>query len=178
MEEVWKDVPGYEGLYEVSNLGRVRSLNYQNTGKSNIRIPFTAKNGYMSIRLSKDNKTRGFYIHRLVALVFVDNPNGWTEVNHKDEDKTNNRSDNLEWCTRKYNMVYGTGHKRSAEAQAGRTNTKSSKRIAQYDFDGNLIFVFPSASEVKRKLGYNRGRVCECARGECKQAYGYIWRYE
>lgn len=176
-KEEWRDVLGYEGLYQVSSYGQVRSLNYKNTGKVQIRKPFIAKNGYVSVSLCKNGKYTNHYVHRLVATAFIPNPYNLPQVNHKSEVKTENLVENLEWCCRSYNMAYGTGHERSAAKQTGRTNTHGSKTVAQYTLDGELIQVFPSASEVKRLLGYNRGRICECARGECKQAYGYKWAY-
>lgn len=177
LNEIWKDIAGYEGMYQVSNFGRVRSLNYRNTGRIEIRKTFIMKNGYESVSLCKNQKYTSHYVHRLVASAFVENPNNLLEVNHINEDKLDNRAENLEWCDRSYNMAYGTGHMRSAEKQTGRTNTKSNKKVAQYTMEGELVTIYPSASEIKRVLGYNRGHVCECARGICKQAYGFKWRY-
>ena len=121
MEEVWKDIVGYEGKYQVSNLGRVKSLNYRgNTNKEVIMTITKNKNGYLKIGLSKNNKRKNYLIHRLVAQAFIDNPNKYDEVNHKDEDKSNNRVENLEWCTHKENCYYGTRIKRSSENRKGK----------------------------------------------------------
>lgn len=109
MVEIWKDIEGYEGLYEVSNQGRVRSLNYNKTGKVKELKPKNNGNGYLIAQLYKCGKIKYFLIHRLVAKAFLEDWSMWfPEVNHKDEDKTNNSVDNLEWCSTKYNNNYGT----------------------------------------------------------------------
>lgn len=117
MTEIWKSIQGYEELYEVSNLGNVRSLdrviksrhNGTTIRKGRVLTPFyEEKKGYYQVRLSKNGKNKTFRIHRLVALAFLENPFNYTDVNHKDEVKTNNKVNNLEWCTRKYNNNYGT----------------------------------------------------------------------
>lgn len=100
--EIWKEIPGYEGLYEVSNTGMVRSLRY-----NKIMIPNTNRCGYQYINLCKDGIRKTKTIHRLVAQVFIPNPDNLPEVNHRDEDKINNIAENLEWCDRKYNVNYG-----------------------------------------------------------------------
>ena len=101
--EIWRDIEGYEGLYQVSNLGRVRSLNYKRTGKvQNMKLG-TYPNGYKMVDLKKNNKRKAHLVHRLVAKAFIPNPNQLCEVNHKDEDKANNTVDNLEWCSHIYN---------------------------------------------------------------------------
>ena len=131
MSEVWKEISGYEGLYEESNLGNVRSLDRlirsKNNGnivrKGRILIPFyEEKKGYYQVRLAKNGKNKTFRIHRLVALAFLENPFNYTDVNHKDEIKTNNNVDNLEWCTRKYNNNYGTKPERIRKSMMGNTN--------------------------------------------------------
>ena len=108
MKEEWRDIKGYEGKYQVSNLGRVKSLNYRRTGKEEILTNTPNEKGYLYLFLYKKGKRKPYYIHRLVTDAFIVNPNNYEEVNHKDEDKTNNNVDNLEWCSRKYNMNYGT----------------------------------------------------------------------
>jgi hypothetical protein len=123
MAEIWKAVTGYEGLYEVSSLGNVRSLdrvirskhNGTTLRKGRILTPFyEEKKGYYQVALSKDGKEKKQRIHRLVATAFLDNPFNYTDINHKDEIKTNNKVDNLEWCTRKYNNNYGTKPQRTS----------------------------------------------------------------
>ena len=108
MIEEWRDIKGYEGKYQVSNLGRVKSLNYNHTKKEKILSDYPNTYGYLYVNLYKNGKGKPFYIHKLVAQAFIDNPNNYREINHKDENKQNNRVENLEWCNRKYNCNYGT----------------------------------------------------------------------
>lgn len=115
MTEVWRDIDGYENKYQISNYGRIRSV------KKNIILkPMVATNGYLVACLWKDNKQKKFLIHRLVAEYFIDNPNSYPEINHKDEDKTNNNANNLEWCTHLYNMNYGEVKEKISNAAIGR----------------------------------------------------------
>ena len=102
-DEIWKDVVGFEGLYQVSNLGRVKSLNYKRTGKAKIMKPYKTKKGYLRIYLTKNNKIFRFRLHRLVAFAFLENPNNFDQINHKNEIKTDCRVLNLEWCDANYN---------------------------------------------------------------------------
>ena len=105
MEELFRDVAGYEGLYQVSNLGNVKSLNYLNTGQVRILKQRKHTDGYLQINLWKEGKMKTHYVHRLVAQAFIENPDNLPEVNHIDENKQNNRVDNLEWCEHTYNMA-------------------------------------------------------------------------
>lgn len=127
MEEIWKDIEGYEGLYQVSNLGRVKSLNYAKQGKEKILKDRISATGYKRVNLSKSGERKTYYVHRLVAETFIPNPNGYSEVNHKDENKSNNNIDNLEWCTSKYNSNYGTRNERQSEKMKGRRLTEEHK---------------------------------------------------
>lgn len=120
--EIWKDIEGYENKYQISNTGKVKSLS-----KSIIMKPMLYANGYLGICLWKGSKKRNFLIHRLVAIAFVSNPNGYDEINHIDEDKTNNFYDNLEWCTHKYNINYGQAKKKISLSNKGRILSKESK---------------------------------------------------
>lgn len=148
MEEQWKDIKGYEGLYEVSNFGNVRSLDRVIRSKHNgtmlrkgrILTPFyEEKKGYYQVSLSKDGKNKKHRVHRLVASAFLDNPHNYTDVNHKDEVKTNNNVDNLEWCTRKYNNNYGTKPERTRKAMMGNTNGRKTWFIKRKEVeDGNV----------------------------------------
>jgi hypothetical protein len=174
MEEVWKDIEGYDD-YQVSNHGRVKSLKY---GKERIMTPHTINGGYLNVCLSKNSKINWYLIHRLVAEAFISNPYNLPYINHKDECKTNNHVDNLEWCTRQYNNTYGTGIQRMTEKLKGRNNTKKSKTIYQYTLDGKFIKEFPSTMEVERQLGYSNGNISQCCLGKRKTAYGYVWKYK
>ena len=106
--EIWKDIQGYEGLYQVSNLGRVRSLNYKKTKTVKILKLTSNTKGYLQLILHKNGEISSRKVHRLVAEAFIPNPDGLPQVNHKDENKQNNCVDNLEWCTNYYNAWYGT----------------------------------------------------------------------
>ena len=108
-DEIWKDVKGYEGKYKVSNKGRIKSLNYQNSKKEkllHLRIG-KKRQGYLDVMLSSKNVQKRHKIHRLVAEAFIPNPNNYPEINHIDEDVSNNNVNNLEWCTKLYNLNYG-----------------------------------------------------------------------
>ena len=118
MEE-WKDIKDYEGLYQVSSCGRVKSLNYRHAGTEKILKQSTDKSGYKVVSLSQNNKMKAYKVHRLVATAFLDNPNDYKEINHIDECKYNNFVENLEWCTHKYNANYGTRKERISKAMTG-----------------------------------------------------------
>lgn len=164
MEEIWKEIDGFDGDYMVSNLGRVKSV------RRNIILRQSIRNGYERVTLCANNSQKDYYIHRLVAHAFIPNPNNYPIVNHKDENRTNNRVDNLEWCTRKYNASYGTRNIRTA--------IKQSKKVYQYDMEGNLLEIFPSCISVQRKLGYKQGTISSCCLGKIKSYKGFIFKYE
>lgn len=131
MREIWKDIKGYEGIYQVSNRGNVRSLHYN---KLRILTPLS-KQGYYSVALSVNSKCKHFPIHRLVAEAFIPNPSNLPEINHKDEDGTNNSVDNLEWCTREYNNNYGSRNKRVSETLKGHAVSEETReKIRQHNY--------------------------------------------
>lgn len=170
MEENWKWIDGYEGLYKISNFGRVCSYWY-----NNIRLLKLHKinGGYYQVQLTNTQGCKSYLIHRLVAQAFIKNPNNYNQINHIDEDKSNNRADNLEWCDSKYNSNYGTRTKRIIEQT---TNGKLSKPIIQYDKNMNFVDEFPSISDAQRKLHIKHiSDVCLYKRNYCG---GYIWRFK
>lgn len=178
-KEEWRDIEGYEGLYQVSNLGRIKSLeridNYNRLVKEQILKPI-ANRGYLRVCLYKDGKQKKISVHRIVAENFLENPHNYPQVNHKDENKSNNCVENLEWCTAKYNSNYGTKNERVA---ASNTNGKCSKPLLQIDKNTNeVIAEFPSTMEVKRQLGFCRVAVSECCTGKLKSAYGFKWKFK
>ena len=175
MKEVWLNIKNYPN-YEISSLGRVKSLNYKNTKVEKLIKPIKLKNGYLQVNLYANNKMHHKYVHRLVAEAFLDNPNNLPQINHKDENTQNNIVDNLEYCDAKYNNNYGTHNKRVSASQ--QNNPKKSKPILQYNKQGNLITEYPSIIEIQRQLGFAAGNISRCCRGEFKQAYGFIWRYK
>ena len=175
--ELWKDIEGFEGLYQVSTWSRVRSMDrlviYKNGVKrffeSEILKPSYDKGGYLRVGLTKDKKQTHHFLHRLVAIAFIPNPNNYPQVNHKDENPKNPKVENLEWCTDKYNKNYGTAIKRRVE--------KRSKKVYQYDLQGNLIKIWISTNEAGRN-GYEAKNISACCLGKRKKHKGYIWSYE
>lgn len=172
--EIWKDVKGYEGLYQVSNLGNVRS-------ERGILKPQVRQHGYLGVMLyyrggHKTRHFKQFSVHRLVAEAFIPNPYGYAEVNHIDENKTNNRADNLEWVSHFQNCHHGTAIERRVEKQ---TNGKLSKAIDQYTLDGKFVAHYPSLAEANRQTGFAQGNICRNLKGDphYSHAYGYVWRY-
>ena len=185
MEEVWKPVVGYEGLYEVSNLGRIKSLPRRGTLGGIIK-PYLGDRGYLSFNLVKDGKSKATCVHRLVAEAFVPNDDPLKDqVNHKDECKTNNfvwvnedgtidpEKSNLEWLTQKENTNWGTRNKRIAKANK---NGKQSKPVAQMTLDGTIIKVWPSVQETGRN-GYSATHIVQCCKGKRNVHKGFKWVY-
>lgn len=168
MIEVWKDIDGYPN-YQVSNMGRVKSLNYKLTGKEKIMNICNGGSGYLKICLSKDGKRKQYFIHRLVAQAFIPNPNNLPQVNHRDEDKQNNSVENLEWCDAKYNMNYGTCIKRISESKY--------KPICQFSKDGTLIKIWDGAKQAADELNIDCQHISDCCRCKRETAYGYKWCY-
>lgn len=171
MQEIWKDIEGYYGLYQVSNLGNVKSLCQNNMKNNPIMKLCLDKCGYNVITLRNKGKKKTHKVHRLVAQAFIDNPNNLPFVNHKDEVKTNNVSSNLEYCDAKYNTNYGTGIKRRSYKQ--RFSNRNRKRVLNIDTGE----VFISTMEVQRQLGYNNTAISRCCNGKQKTAYDYHWKY-
>ena len=183
MNEIWKDIEGYEGLYQVSNLGRVRSLGrdivrrtrygtmapYHINGR--VLKPLHSQGDYCYVHLfDKDGTSTNHKVHRLVAMAFVPNPDNLNEVNHIDEDKDNNRADNLEWCKHVDNCNHGTRNERS--------KTKRSKPVQQLDAEGNVVAEYPSTIEAERETGTNRYQIRMCCNGKYKTAGGYRWKFK
>lgn len=200
--EIWKPVGGYEGLYEVSNFGRIKSLNCYNYKYPRIMKLGKRTDGYLCVGLSKNNQTKTKSVHRLVAEAFIPNPDNLEMVNHKDENKTNNNVDNLEWCTRAYNQLYSIGlHPERKQLFADNFKNPSpytekgvphkyKQNVAITDEQGNLIRVFGNASEAGKILGLNSGnivKVCKSnaipdrnkyrQKGRKRKAGGYIFEF-
>lgn len=167
MEE-WKNIKGYPN-YKISNIGRVKSLNYRNTGEERILKGCKTKNGYLQVNLFKEGKVKNFKVHRLVASVFIPNPNNLCEINHIDEDKTNNCVENLEWCNRIYNLNYGSRIERTAKA--------NSIPILQFTKDGEFVRKWDSSIQVERELGIDNSGIIRCCKGKYKSAGGFVWGY-
>ena len=160
--ETWKEIAGYEGLYEVSDMGRVKSLWY---GKEKILKPGKNKGGYLHVDLYKDGHVKTVNVHRLVAEAFIPNSQGLETVNHKDEVKTNNVASNLEWMTRGDNVAYSQPH-------------LAKRSVQMFDQSpGELLATFPSTHEAERATGIDHSHISKCCNGKRKYAGGYIWRY-
>ena len=180
MREEWRPLEGWERLYEISNRGDVKSVERTVRNGKGYRIVAerilkASKNsgGYLQVHLSKDGKGKFYLVHRLVAEVFLDNPMGYTEVNHLDEDKTNNCADNLEWCSRSYNLSYNDRAKKAGK-KAGK---KLSKPVIAIDVRTGLIIEFASAQEASRQIGINHGNICACCNGKRNSAGNFYWMY-
>ena len=182
MEE-WRDVKGYEGLYMVSSTGIIKSVErtvwnsrgFYKTVSERILKARKNKYGYLHVVLHKDNKAKEYYIHRLVAEAFLPNPDGLSEVNHKDEDKINNCVSNLEWCSHKQNVNYGTRTKRMTESMIN--NPKRSKPVIAIDKVSGTTLEFPSINEASRVTGVSLAGIIYCCKGRYKYAGGYFWQY-
>lgn len=173
MLENWKPVVGYEGLYEVSDAGRVRRIVDRNgMPYAEARIlSLHISRGYAFVGLSNKGKhAKNVLVHRLVAFAFVPNPNNYKEVNHKDENKLNNNASNLEWCTREYNMSYGT-----ARVRQGITYGKS---VEQLTIDKLPIAIYCSAEVAGKINNLDPSSIHKCCKNKRKYAGGYMWRYK
>lgn len=169
--EIWKPIPGYEGLYEVSNFGRVRSLfRYKKILK-----PSPNWNGYVTAELWKEKKRKRIAIHRLVATCFCDNPYNKPFVNHKDETRTNNCAENLEWVTHVENCNYGTAVSRRLE-HVNYGERRRSISVNQFDKEGKLIAKWNSISECARSVGVHESCVRNVMRGKTKTCAGYVFK--
>ena len=193
MEEVWKDVFEYVGLYQVSNYGRVRSVdrlvvhgNHLKLVKGRILKMRLAGRGYYVVQLSKNGNVSPFNVHRLVGKTFLENPNNLPQINHKDECKTNNfvwvnpdgsvdeSKSNLEWCTHNYNLNYGSHNTNISEHKKG----KNTKQVLQFTTDGTLVKEWDSITEAAKANGLyaqNISGVLHCHQATCG---GYIWKYK
>lgn len=177
--EVWKDIEGYEGLYQVSNIGNIKSLErdvvYSNSAihhyEEKLLKPSKIGGGYLQVTLSKDGEAQNVLVHIIIANAFIPNPNNLPQVGHMDDNKENNTIDNLYWTTAKENNTHNGRHLRVAE--------KRSKKVLQIDKNTNeVVAEFPSASQAARETGFSQGNISSCCKGVYKQAYGYIWKYK
>ena len=184
MEEIWKDVEGFEGFYEVSNQGAVRSL-LNSRGNPRIELKILkptkskAQGGYLTVQLCKDGKKLRRSVHRIVAEAFIPNILGLSEVNHINENTWDNRVENLEWISHRDNCNYGTRNMRVSNWRRGRfvNDPSTSKPVLQLDLSENLVKEWPSLMEVHRQTGWSSGNISMVCNGRHKTAYGFVWRY-
>lgn len=180
MIEEWKTIEGYEN-YKVSNFGRIKSLNYNRTGVEKILKPAKHRDGYLLVYLCRNGKGKWFLLHRLVAEAFLPNPEGFEQVNHRNEDKTNNVVDNLEWCSRWYNMHFGTMQERAAASKINHPALSKAVEASKYPDFRTIELRFASTQEAKRN-GYAQSNVSACCRW-CYSTHrrnfykGLYWRY-
>lgn len=184
--EVWKDIPNYEGLYQISNLGNVKSLKY---GKERLLKPVKDGSRYLQVKFYKNGNKKIYLVHRLVALAFLPNPDNLPCINHKDENSLNNMVENLEWCDAKYNCNYGTRNNRINKTKEinnsyyvgvqnrKKNNSYNIKPVIQYTKDGVEINRFKSLSEASRQTNISDGSISYCCNDKLKTAGGYIWKY-
>lgn len=178
MQEIWKDVKGYEGIYQISSLGRLRSLDRIVVTKAGwtkrhkgvlIKTECVQNSGYIKVDLHKNGKAKPYLLHRIVAETFLENPNSFPQVNHKDQNKLNNCAYNLEWCTQLYNNHYGDCMERGANTQR--------KEFYQMDMNGNIIKKWKGFKKIQRELGYQRKLIYLCCVGKRESYMGYKWAY-
>ena len=178
MSEIWKDVIGLEGIFQVSNMGRIRSLDkYANVCgggkrlvKGRILKPTKLQNGYYEAQFHHKGERIIYLLHRLVAIHFIDNPLNLPEVNHKDENPQNNNVENLEWCTSKYNANYGTRNIRMME-------NREFVSVIQLDINGNMIKQWNKMTDACKETGADISSMIRVCKGKQDTCVGYKWKY-
>lgn len=181
MEEIWKTIDGYPD-YMISSMGRVKSLdreilNRWGNGYRLIKgkiLKGGKHRGYLYVSLSRNGKCKTFTVHKLVAQHFIPNPNNLSEIDHINTDRTDNRVENLRWCTHKENQ------NNTVTKSKMKLNKSKSKPILQFSKDGEFIKKWNSCSDIKRELGYNQSSISACCHNmkSYHTAYGYIWGFE
>lgn len=162
---IWKDVKGYEGVYMVSDEGQVKRLSSPRYQKEHIMSQSMVGYGYLRTILTRNGTSKNLYVHRIVAEAFCPNPNNYTEVNHIDEDKTNNCASNLEWCSRLYNVTYGK-------------QKRKRHKVFQYTLSGELLAEYDGWADAEKKTGINYRRIFSAAHRHNGTSHGYLWRCE
>lgn len=172
MEEIWRDIAGFEGIYQVSNLGRIKSFQEWKRAscpKEFILKSTLANNGYCQVTLYKDTKRKKYLVHRLVAEAFIPNPDGLPHINHKDENPENNNADNLEWCTPLYNNRYGTARYRAMMTKG--------RRVDQCLINGQWIATYINPTIASEITGIKQKAIVTCASGHIQSGEGFIWKW-
>lgn len=172
MEEIWKDIEGYEGLYQVSNLGRVKSLGNNKNRKEKIIKQIKKKDGYLYLKCSKNGESKTFSVHRLVAQAFIPNPNNLPEIDHINTVPTDNRIENLRWCSRKGNM----NNPITLDKITGFNHHKS-KPLLQLTANNEILKIWGSSMLIEKQKGWRNAHIWECCRKKRKTYKGYKWQY-
>jgi len=188
--KLWKDISGYENIYQVSTFGNIKRIN---TGR--ILKPSKDNKGYLRVNLSKEGVAKTFLVHQLVAIEFIPNPLLLDNIDHINTVAYDNRVENLRWVTYKENNnneltkiknsiaktgknhpLYGKHHKEQTIYRM--INSSNEKIVLQYNFSGEFIKEWRSINSIEKEIGYNHSNICSCCNGKRKSAYGYIWRYK
>ena len=190
MKEIWKDIKGYEGLYQVSNLGNVKKIKNKkyNINKKEVEEKEINKYisigkhklGYKNVKLTDKNGIRkNLFLHRIIAEAFVENPNNFNIINHKDGDKSNNNINNLEWTTQKDNVnhAWKNGLCENVRKVCAINGKRKSKKIIQKNKNGEVIKVWNSAMDIERELGIIHNNITFCCKHHNRTAGGFIWEY-
>ena len=179
MEE-WKDINGYGGKYQISNYGNVRSFSKWSKGKILKGGSCGNPGPYRFVCLVKTGRKdlKHFYIHRLVAEHFLDNPNNYSEVNHIDGNTLNNRADNLEWCSHKYNIVHAHNNGLFDFSKISGSKHPNAKAVIQKTKEGEFVKEWGSVNQIQRETPYLASSIFSCCKGRLKTAYGYLWEYK
>lgn len=176
-KNMWKDIKGYEGLYQVSNRGEVKSLNYNHTRKEKILSSNNRGGGYLCVRLCKKGRVKTLGIHRLVMVAFIKNSENKRTVNHKDGNPSNNNVENLEWATYSENSLHAYNELgMKAPILNGKDNGKS-KTVNQLTLDGALVKVWESMRQTET-LGFNRSSISACCLGKMRKHHGFKWEFK
>lgn len=175
MQETWKDIKGYEGIYKVSNLGNILSLNYHRMKITKLKKFTLNHKGYPTVHLSNNKNNKRFLVHRLVAEAFIPNPNNYPQINHIDGNKQNNKIDNLEWCTNSENIKHAYKNKLIKIKKGAEVHNH--RKVNQYDLNGNLVNQWTCINDASRKINKAPSGIIFCCQGRYKTAYGFIWKY-
>lgn len=171
-EEIWKDIENYEGKYQVSSLGRVKSLDYLRTGEERILRQYKQKGGYLFVILCKNNKVKKFLVHRLVALAFIDNPDCKEEIDHINTISDDNRACNLRWTTHKENS-----NNVLTIAKRYGANSCNARKVLQFTKEGVFVKEWNCMMDVQRELRFSISHISNCCLGKRKTCGGFVWKY-
>lgn len=181
MKEEWKPVDGYEGCYLISSFGRVISLKRHGVSENHILVPKINNKGYLFYDLWNKGNNKTFLAHRLVAMHFIDNPNGYSFVNHIDENPFNNSVENLEWCDHLYNVNYSLDlhpeRRRKSSVKSSSMYRIHDKSVIQISMDGDTLMKYNSPIDCAKENGFNEWSIIQCCEGKRKTAYGFKWQY-